>query len=256
MNFPDIELLGMRLASCGSEDLLEHLFASLGRGEGGWLVTANLDIVRRAALDPHARGLYGAADLRVADGMPLVWASQLMGRPLPERVAGSTLTGEIARRAAREGRSLFLLGGAEGAAQGARAALERAHPELRVLGTASPFVANPPTPSDLEELREAIGEEAPDILFVGMGSPKQEEVIAALRPLYPQAWMIGVGITFSFLAGQVERAPAWMQRTGTEWVHRMVQEPDRLVRRYLIDDLPFAAVLFADALRQRLLRRR
>jgi N-acetylglucosaminyldiphosphoundecaprenol N-acetyl-beta-D-mannosaminyltransferase len=250
--FPEIDLLGLSIAVCDSAALLDHLFDALDRGEGGWLVTANLDILRRAVLDADARSLYGAADLRVADGMPLVWASQLLGVPLPERIAGSSFTSEVAERAALRGRSLYLLGGASGAAEGARASLERTYPSLRILGTSSPFVSSPVTDPEVREILESVST-PPDILLVGFGSPKQEHVIRALRAHWPRTWMIGIGITFGFLAGQVRRAPEWMQRSGTEWVHRMVQEPDRLVRRYLVDDLPFAALLFADALRTRAL---
>lgn len=248
-----LPLLGMEVARVDGRGLLDHLFAALARGEGGWVVTANLDILRRHVLDRGAREVYDAADLRVADGMPLVWASRIAGTPLPERVAGSTLTAELAARAAREGRSLYLLGGDEGAAEGCQRELERRHPGLRILGWSNPWVSNPATDEELDaieaEVRRA-GE--PDILLVGLGSPKQEHVIRGLRARFGRTWFMGVGISFGFLAGQVQRAPVWMQRLGAEWVHRMVQDPKRLVRRYLVDDLPFAALLFADALRRRL----
>ncbi|MCB9599327.1 MAG: WecB/TagA/CpsF family glycosyltransferase [Sandaracinus sp.] len=250
--FERIELLGMSIAVCDSSQLLDHMFQSLDAGRGGWVVTANLDILRRAVLEADSRALYGAADLRVADGMPLVWASKLLGAPLPERIAGSTFTSEVAELAARRDRSLYLLGGADGAAEGAREVLQKRYPGLRILGTSSPRVSNPATDAEIDAIVAEIPT-APDILLVGFGSPKQEHVIRKLRERFPRAWMIGIGITFGFLAGQVERAPVWMQRSGTEWIHRMAQEPDRLVRRYLIDDLPFAALLFADALRSRAL---
>lgn len=242
----------MRIASMDSSALLDHIFQSLARGQGGWVVTANLDIVRRAVLNSDARGLYAAADLRVADGMPLVWASKLRGSPLPERVAGSTLTSLLAERAAGEGRALYLLGGDPGAAEACRDVLCGQHPELRVLGCSSPRVGSPATTEEVDSIVDTIDASgAPDVILVGFGSPKQEYVIQKLKQRYPSAWLMGVGITFSFIAGHQARAPEWMQRTGTEWVHRMVQDPRRLVRRYLVDDLPFAALLFGDALRQR-----
>lgn len=253
-DFEKIELLGMSLAVCDSTQLLDHVFSSLDGGRGGWIVTANLDILRRAVLEPRSHELYGAADLRVADGMPLVWASRVLGSPLPERIAGSSFTSLLAQRAEQRDRSLYLLGGADGAAKGARDALLERHPRLRILGTSSPRVASPATDAEIDAIEASIPV-APDILLVGFGSPKQEYVIRSLRRRWPRTWMIGVGITFGFLAGQVRRAPGWMQRTGLEWVHRMSQEPERLVRRYLIDDLPFAALLFADAARSKALAR-
>ncbi|MBC7170779.1 MAG: WecB/TagA/CpsF family glycosyltransferase [Polyangiaceae bacterium] len=246
-----VDLLGMRLAHVRSEELLDHLFASLRHGVGGWIVTANLDILRRHELEPAAREAYEGADLRVADGMPLLWASALSGDPLPERVAGSTLTSELAARAAEEGRTLFLLGGAEGAALRARRVLEARHPSLRIVGHAAPVVSLPPTFEELAELEALVRESSPDICLVAFGSPKQEYVCRHLRTAFPRTWLMGVGVTLSFLAGDTPRAPEWMQRTGLEWLHRMAQDPERLVRRYLVDDLPFAFRLFGHALRAR-----
>ena len=246
----EIELLGMRVAVIDSRGLLDRIFEASSRGEGGWVVTANLDIVRRYVLDSDARGLYAAADLRVADGMPLVWASKLRGSPLPERVAGSTLTSELAERAAREGRTLYLLGGDPGAAEACRDVLCARHPGLRILGCASPRVSSPATTEQIDAIANEIDAcgASPDVILVGFGSPKQEYVIQKLKQRYPRAWLMGVGITFSFIAGHQARAPVWMRRIGAEWVHRMAQDPRRLVRRYLIDDLPFAALLFGEAL--------
>jgi len=251
-----VDLLGMRLAPLREDALLDHVFSALARGQGGWIVTANLDILRRYRKDPEARALYDDADVRVADGMPLVWASRVRGTPLPERVTGSGLTPRLVARAAREGRSLYLLGGAPGAAEEAIAVFERDDPGLRVTGFSSPMVGSPPTEEEVRAMLASLGPERPDILLVGLGSPKQEHVIRALRAALPTTWFVGVGISFSFAAGHVKRAPVWMQQAGLEWVHRLTQEPGRLARRYLVDDLPFAAVLFGGALRDRLTGKR
>ena len=235
-----IDLLGMSIASVDSEGVLDRIFASLERGEGGWLVTANLDILRRHHREADARALYDAADLRVADGMPLVWASRLANEPLPERVTGSGLTPAIAERAAREGRSVYLLGGAEGAAEGAARVFRERSPALSLAGISSPFVDSPATSEQVAAIAAELAPLAPDVILVGLGSPKQEHLIRALMPHLPRAYFIGVGVSFSFVAGQVHRAPPWMRRAGLEWAHRLSQEPGRLARRYLVDDLPFA----------------
>jgi len=235
----------MRLAAVNASALLDHMFGSLARGQGGWLVTANLDFLRRHAHDPVSRELYAEADVCVADGMPLVWAMRLQGDRLPERIAGSSLMLPIAERAATEGRSLYLLGGEPVANQKAAEVLRARWPGLVIAGASSPMVKNPPTPEDIHSLREELLQARPDIVLVGMGSPKQEQLIRALRPDFPRAWMIGVGMTFSFVAGTLSRAPGWMQRTGLEWCWRLAQEPKRLSRRYLLEDLPFSVELFA-----------
>ena len=246
----------MRLAAASANELLDHMFGSLARGQGGWIVTANLDFLRRHAHDPGARELYSEADVCVADGMPLVWAMRLQGDHLPERIAGSSLMLPVAERAALEGRSLYLLGGEPAANEKAAAVLRARWPRLVIAGASSPMVKNPPSPDDLHSLREELLQARPDIVLVGMGSPKQELIIRALRADFPRAWMIGVGMTFSFVAGTLSRAPEWMQRTGLEWCWRLAQEPKRLSRRYLLEDLPFSVELFARVGLKRLLEKR
>lgn len=247
----DVGLLGMRVASWTSSELIDHMLGSLEAGHGGWVITANLDFLRRYHRDPSVRGLYDAADVRVADGMPLVWASRWQGTPLPERVAGASVVPLLAERFAGAGRSIYLLGGAPGAAEGAAKALGERSPGLRVAGLWSPTLGEPPAPDELAAVAQRLAEAQPDLLLVGMGSPKQERVCFEMRRQFPSMWMMGVGHTFSFLAGQTPRAPRWMQRTGLEWVHRMITDPRRLARRYLVEDLPFAARLFAQATRRR-----
>jgi N-acetylglucosaminyldiphosphoundecaprenol N-acetyl-beta-D-mannosaminyltransferase len=249
--FPTCDLLGMDVAVVGSSELIEHMFAGLAGGRAGWIVTANLDILRRHARDEQARALYGEANIVVADGMPLVWAARLQGDRLPERVAGASLVWLIAERAAREGRSLYLLGGDPATNERAIAVLRERWPAVKIAGTSSPMVANPPTPVEIAAIRDDVVRTRPDLLLVGMGSPKQEHVIRALRSALPGCWMIGVGTSFAFVAGTISRAPVWMQRLGLEWLWRLGQEPRRLARRYLVDDLPFAAELFARSVTKR-----
>lgn len=246
-----VELGGLAVARIGSEELLDRVFGALARRRGGWIVTANLDIVQRAERDPDRRALYSEADWIVPDGTPLLWAARLRGRPFPERLAGSDLVWSLAARAAREGRSLYLLGGEGDAAAKAGAALARFAPGLRVVGSASPRLSSPPGEAELRALRDTLVPLAPDLLFVGLGSPKQEEVIRALRPALPGCWMMGCGISLGFLAGDVPRAPRWMQRLGLEWLHRLAQEPRRLAHRYLVQNLPFSVRLLARSLRAR-----
>ncbi len=251
VSFSTIELCGMSLARVDTRQLLDHLFGELGQGRGGWLITANLDFLRRYVKSAEAREIYSAADLRVADGMPLVWASRLQGTPLPERVAGSSLVEPICGRAAAEGRTVYLLGGDPAANAAAAEKLRRTHDRLQIVGASSPWVGLNPSPEELEGIRQSLAETRPDIVLVAFGSPKQEHVIHALRHELPQAWWIGVGISLSFIAGHVQRAPALVQALGLEWVHRLVQEPRRLFRRYVVDDLPFAVHLFTRAALER-----
>jgi N-acetylglucosaminyldiphosphoundecaprenol N-acetyl-beta-D-mannosaminyltransferase len=242
--FTTIALCGMDLACVRMEDVLTHIFGSLHTGRGGWLITANLDFLRRHAHDARARAIYESADLRVADGMPLVWASRVRGTPLPERVAGSSMVEPLCARAAADGRSVYLLGGDPAANEACAILLRGRYPALRIVGQSSPWVAVEPTADELQAMRTDLVRLRPDIVLVAFGSPKQENVIHALRKDLPQAWWIGVGISLSFIAGHVARAPKLMQALGLEWAHRLVQEPRRLFKRYIVEDLPFAFELF------------
>jgi N-acetylglucosaminyldiphosphoundecaprenol N-acetyl-beta-D-mannosaminyltransferase len=247
-----IELLGMQLASCSEPELIDTLFAALEKQRGGWLITANLDFLRRYFKEPRMAVLYSQADLRVADGMPLVWAAYLQGTPLPERIAGASLLRPLAARAASEGRSIYFLGGSGNSAEGAAVTLRAEFPELRVAGFSSPWL--PPEPDDgaVEPTRQALTEARPDIVLVALGSPKQEWLISKLRRSLPACWFIGVGMSFSFTTGDMPRAPGWMQRAGLEWLHRLVSEPRRLGKRYLWHDAPFGIELLGRSLLQRL----
>lgn len=250
--FPIVRLAGVPLHAVTSRRSVAHVMSELDAGRGGWVVTPNLDYLRRLVRDRTFRELCRDADLAVADGMPLVWASRLQGTPLPERVAGSDLISSFASAAAHDGRSIFLLGGNPGAADDAARVLQQRNPGLTIAGTHCPPMGFESQPEQIEALTDALRQAQPDLIFVGLGSPKTELWINRLRTVAPDAWWIGVGISFSFLSGEVSRAPRWMQASGLEWCHRLAQEPRRLVRRYLVDGLPFAAQLMAGSARARL----
>lgn len=242
-----IEIAGLRLACLSADEVVDHMLRALARGSGGWVITPNVDYARRFASDATVRQLYASASLIVADGVPLLWAARLRGTPLPGRVAGSDLVWLVAERAAEEGRSIYLLGGNPGSAQRAARSLVARWPRLRIAGFSTPQFSVEPTADELAAARIALEESRPDLVYVGLGAPKEERVIAALRSDFPRTWWIGVGVSLSFMAGEIVRAPRWMQRAGLEWVHRLVQEPRRLARRYLIDDLPFTMHLLIEA---------
>ena len=248
---PTVDLAGLALAKLTRQEVVDHLFGALAEGEGGWVVTPNVDYLRRYVADSEVRRLFADASLIVADGVPLLWAARLQGTPLPDRIAGSDLVWLLAERAAREGRSLYLLGGNEGAGEEAARRLVDRWPSLRIAGTSSPRVSRDPTEVELASILRSLKQAQPDLIYVGLGAPKEERLIAALRTELPRTWWIGVGVSISFIAGDVRRAPLWMQRTGLEWAHRLVQEPRRLARRYLAADVPFTVRLLAASWRRR-----
>ncbi len=237
--FGAVDLCGVVLHKVTERGCIDWILIELNSGRGGWVVTPNLEIVRRCAKSAEERDLVARADLRVADGMPLIWASRVRGEALPARVAGSSLILTLSEAAAARGRSIFLLGGEPGSAEEAAQELAKRNKELSVVGTYCPPMGFERDAEEMARIREALVDANPDIVFVGLGFPKQERLIAEVRELLPQAWWLGVGVSFSFVSGHVQRAPGWMQRCGVEWLHRLSQEPGRLARRYLIDGIPF-----------------
>jgi N-acetylglucosaminyldiphosphoundecaprenol N-acetyl-beta-D-mannosaminyltransferase len=231
---------GLDFDALSERQVVARIIGDSGDGRGGWVVTPNIDICRQLRRDPAARELISDASLVVADGMPLVWASRLRGDPLPERVAGASLIFTLSEAAAASGKSVYLLGGAPGVPVRAAAALGRRYPGLLVAGVHSPPFGFEREPGEIEAIAARLARAKPDIVFVGLGFPKQERLIAAVAPGLPGAWFIGCGAAIPFAAGALPRAPHWMQRLGLEWVHRLVSEPRRLFRRYLMDDVPFA----------------
>ena len=248
-----VDLFGVPFVAWTEHDIVEHVVgpaADEQRHRSGWIVTANVDILRQLSRDPALRQLLSRATFTVADGMPLVWASRLQRTPLPERVTGAALLPSLCARAAESGTSVYLLGGEAGVADAAAARLRTCHPGLRVSGWSPPFGVEA-TPEGMDEIRRRVLASRPDVVFCGFGFPKQERVIAGLLDCAPEAWFIGCGAALSFTAGRVSRAPAWMQRAGLEWTHRLFKEPRRLFRRYIINGVPFAArLLFESALRR------
>jgi N-acetylglucosaminyldiphosphoundecaprenol N-acetyl-beta-D-mannosaminyltransferase len=251
-----ITLRGIRLHALTESRCVEHLMDELDAGRGGWVVTPNLDHMRRAGSDSEFRGMLDEADVVVADGMPLIWASCLQGTPLPQRVAGSSLVWSLASAAADRGRSLYLLGGDPGAADNAARVLKSRYPDLRIAGSDCPEMGFDKDPERIEEVLKKVLAAGPDIVYVALGSPKQERLIRQVRARLPHVWWLGVGISLSFIAGDVRRAPRWIQKLGLEWLHRLVQEPGRLAKRYLVHGLPFAARLLTGAALSRLKRKR
>lgn len=249
---PVVRLKGVELHAITERQCIQHILNSIDEGRGGTVVTPNLDIIRRCTQNLNFATLVSEADLVVPDGMPLILASRIQGTPLPQRIAGSDLISTLSAAAADAGRSIFLLGGTPGSAEGAAKVLKARSPNLNVVGTYYPSMGFEDKPDEMAAMIASLVEAKPDIVFVALGSPKQENLINRIRDALPGAWWLGIGISFSFLTGEVKRAPRWVQMLCLEWLHRVLQEPGRLFKRYFVQGIPFASNMMASAAWNRL----
>lgn len=219
---------------------IEQLVA--GR-RGAFVVTPNVDYMVNLRRDQKFRQIVNEAQLVLADGMPLVWASRFLGTPLKERVTGADLFPKLLERAAKHHWKVFLLGGKPGVAQRIARRVRERFSGLPLVGCYSPPFGFENDVYALGEIAALVGAARPDLLCVGLSSPKQEQLIVYLRQKEKIPLIVGVGAAFDFAAGTLRRAPVWMQRVGLEWAFRLASEPRRLWRRYLRDTMFFWYVL-------------
>jgi N-acetylglucosaminyldiphosphoundecaprenol N-acetyl-beta-D-mannosaminyltransferase len=247
-----VGLMGAKIAAVTEAEAVRTIVDAAAAGRGHWTITVNLDHLRRYHSDPVAKVLIDDADLVVADGMPLIWASHLAGEALPERVSGSNMIWSICETAQTQGQSIFLLGGDPGVAERASHVFRRRYPGLKIAGTAYPSVGFENEEGELECIRDELTEAAPQIVFVALGFPKQDLLIRLMRSSLPTASFLGVGISLSYVTGDLSRAPEWLCRSGLEWAYRLCQEfSGRLIRRYVLDGAPFALRLMTASLWRR-----
>jgi N-acetylglucosaminyldiphosphoundecaprenol N-acetyl-beta-D-mannosaminyltransferase len=235
---PTIAIMGVPFDQVTLRRAIERIEEMIASREPHYLVTPNVDFLVQAREDIELRRILCDAHLVLCDGTPLVWASRLLGNPLPERVAGADVVPALLRVAAEKGYRVFLLGATPESAQAAVTKLQAQFPTLPIAGHYSPPF-NTLLEMDHAEISRRILAAAPDLLFVSLGCPKQEKWIAMHYRSLKVPVTAGVGATIDFLAGHVRRAPVWMQRSGTEWVFRLLQEPRRLLKRYLKDSWVF-----------------
>jgi len=235
-----LKLLGVKIDRVTMEetiDAVKNLIRSKGF-YGRYICVANVDSVMGSRRDERLMSALNSSFLTVADGMPLVWAGRFLGCSVRERVAGPDLMIDLIRISDHEGFTHFFYGSSEEVLAALEKKLRERFPGTKIVGSLAP----PFRPITLEEDRkmvEAINAASPDILWVGLGAPKQELWMAEHHGRVKVPVMIGVGAAFDFHAGSKKRAPFWMQKNGLEWAWRLSQEPGRLWRRYLIDDFPF-----------------
>ena len=229
-----LELLNGSFDRLTLPETVDRMFAMVERHEPGWVCTVNVSVLMMMRSDPSLQTFVDAAAVTVADGQPLVWCSGRFGSKLPERVTGIDLIEAAAARAGATGRRLFLLGASTDVVERVADSLRARHPRLEV-GCADGYFGSHEAPEVADRIR-AFGT---DVLFVGMGVPRQERFIAEQWGRLGPAVAVGVGGSFDVLGGLRRRAPRWVQTIGMEWAFRLAQEPRRLFKRYLTTNTQF-----------------
>jgi N-acetylglucosaminyldiphosphoundecaprenol N-acetyl-beta-D-mannosaminyltransferase len=245
--FPEaapIAILGVPFDNITTVDTIRMVEQMVQSRRPHYLATANVDFLVQAARDVELRRILFDAHLVLCDGTPLVWASRLLGNPLPERVAGSDVVPLLLKTAAEKGYRPFFLGASPDSVEKAVQKTQQLFPNIQFAGHYSPPF-NKLLEMDHEEIRQRIVSAQPDLLFVGFGCPKQEKWINMHYRSLGVPVSVGVGGTIDFLAGKLARAPLWMQKTGTEWIFRLAQEPRRLLGRYAKDFWHFSGAIAA-----------
>ncbi|MFS0821577.1 WecB/TagA/CpsF family glycosyltransferase [Bacillus sp. 1P02SD] len=242
-----VEMFNIEFDNIDFDGLFSFFEDAIVNEKKTYLVTCNVDHIMNVQKDSKFREIYNNADLIVADGVPVVWASKLLGNPLKEKISGSDIIPKLANKLVEKNYSLFFLGADEGVAAKAAENLKENYPKIKVVGTYSPSYGFEKNEGEIKRIIEMINNSKPDLLFVGVGSPKQEKWIYKYYQDLQVPVSIGVGATFDFLAGNVKRAPLFMQKSGLEWFWRLIQEPKRLWKRYLVNDSKFI-ILFINEL--------
>lgn len=235
---------GVRINAMDFQGVVRSIIEQIGGlRPNAYVVTPNAHHIVLLQKDARFRKIYEQAHLVVPDGVPLLWAAKILGQKLFGRVNGTDLLEVLCEEAASRGLRVFLLGGREGAADAAAAILRKRHPALTICGTYCPRVGFETDANENSKIVKTINEARADLLFVGLGAPKQEYWMFDNRDRLDVRVSLGIGVSFEFIAGVVKRAPRWMQGAGLEWLYRLFSEPKRLWRRYTVVNGKFCMIV-------------
>lgn len=252
-----VNICGVEIDRYGMDEvvniIVQHIFSSM---TAEYVVTPNAHHIAMLQKNARFREVYQNAFLVVPDGVPLLWAARFLGTPLKERVNGTDLFEKLCAVAAQENLRVFLLGGRSGAAEQAKQKLQQKYPDLQVVGIYSPPYGFELDKAELEQISAKIQAANPHLLFVGLGAPKQEFWMYDHYQELGVPISVGIGVSFELVGDIVKRAPKWMQKVGMEWFFRLLVEPRRLWKRYLIGNIFFIWLVLKQRFRMKLINKR
>lgn len=235
-------VIGTQILSAPLDEVVDELERCIEHGDREYVCFANAHLTSAARADASTARALDGAGMVLADGAPVAWAIKLLTGETGHRIAGADVFGELCRRSPAKGHRHFFLGSTREVLRGMIAAVEREHHGIRIAGAYSPPFG-PALFAELETVTRRIDETGADVVWVGLGAPRQEQWMEAARPLLRAPLLLGVGAVFEFAAGTKRRAPRWMQRGGLEWAYRLAQEPRRLCKRYVVTNTAFSLAL-------------
>lgn len=238
-----MKFLNIYVDNLSMQEAIERIDQLIINKKPSYVVTPNVDHIVKLEVDSEFQEVYKEADLILTDGMPLIWISKIKKNPIKEKVSGSDLFPEVCKLASQKGYKIFLLGAAEGVAAKAAENLKLKYKKLNVVGTYSPSYGFEKNEDEINKIIDMINEVKPDILAVGLGAPKQEKFLYKFRKKLNVPVSLAIGASIDFEAGNINRAPKWMQKSGLEWFYRLCKEPKRMFKRYLIDDIKIAKLV-------------
>jgi len=243
-----VHLFGVEIDLLNMSETVTTIFEWFSKPETNckFVVTPNVDHIVQVQTNTNLQLAYKQAALVVTDGKPVVWAANLLGIDIPGTVPGSDLVPAIFDHAQTNKRPIkvFLLGAMPGVADRAKAAIHQKWPQVQVVGTLSPDFGFDKRHDESRAICETVNASGAELLILGLGAPKQELWITEYSQHISAKAALCVGATIDFLAGEKPRAPMWMRKFGLEWLHRMLSEPKRLARRYLVDAIEFPKIVF------------
>lgn len=237
-----VPFLNLAFDDVGFDDIVEVVASHIESREPGYMASVNLDILVRADRDPSAREAFMEADLLLMDSQPLMRLAARAGTPCREKLSGSDLMPRVCAEAAGRGWSVLFVGGAPGIPDRAAENLAAANPGLRVAGAVSPEYGFERDPEKLSRVASQVRSSGADVMFLCLGAPKSEKILHGHLGDFGIPFSLCVGAAVDFAAGNVKRAPSWMQRAGLEWLYRFSREPRRLFRRYFVDSWRFVSI--------------
>ena len=236
------DFLGLPVDALTQAEALNRVLGLTRNSEPSHVLFLNVDVMVKADRNPDLQRAIKNSDLSLMDGKPPLKVAQRCGIPLPEKISGSDFVPAVCEMAAREGLSIFILGGKEGVPEAARDNLLLRYPHLDIAGVYSPKFGFESDQVELAKINDMLIKAKPSILLACLSCPKQEIFVENNKDVYRAPVSISCGATVDFLAGNVQRAPEWVSRAGIEWLYRFAKEPKRLFRRYFVDSWHFLAM--------------